>query len=237
MDSAAESDVLSTNSLLNVPKSESGGDSDLTRGDTGSNVSEPPYVCESGNSIGPEPEAIPDSRNTKPVHREVPVPSRNDVANAAGPNSPSTGMKNLPAFGKPVERRTIEAADYKRLDIPENRAICWCCSRKGCWYVEKLTPERKARPRGQQDARRICRSCFETAKDRKRAETSPLPGTISLSSMQRRNPGIGRCSVCDLDPAIWYESEGGVKLCQKCYERERLRQGPIATTPITEGRA
>jgi len=52
--------------------------------------------------------------------------------------------------------RTIRARDYKTLDPPEPKTVCYFCGKKGSWYVEKLTAERKARPKEQQDARRSC---------------------------------------------------------------------------------
>ena len=45
-----------------------------------------------------------------------------------------------------------------------NRRLCVLpAGRRGSWYVEKLTPYRKSRPREQQDARRICKACYKEA--------------------------------------------------------------------------
>ena len=123
-----------------------------------------------------------------------------------------------------MERRFIKATDYKKLEIPEGRTPCYCCGHKGAWYVEKLTPARKARPKEEQDARRICRRCYHAAVERTRAESPPLPGTIPLSSMQRISSSIGRCSVCDLASAVYLDRETGVRLCEACYSREAMRQ-------------
>jgi hypothetical protein len=223
-ESAAESDILSTNTLLNVQMSESGGNPDLTTGRDGSPASVHIHAREPGNSVGPETETEPDSRNTNPDDQKAPVVSRSNATNAPGPGPSSTGTGCPPVAGKPAERRSVQAADYKRLDFPESHAVCWCCGRKGGWYVEKLTPERKARPKDQQDARRICRACYNAAVECQRAEAPPLPGTISLASMERCTAGIGRCSVCGLDTAVWVDRAAGVRLCQSCYDRETMRQ-------------
>ena len=85
--------------------------------------------------------------------------------------------------------------------------------------MEKFTPERKARPNDQQDARRVCKFCYNAAVQKIRSESPPLPGTISLASMQRISSSIGRCSVCDLALAVYVDREAGVKLCEHCYGR------------------
>ncbi len=126
--------------------------------------------------------------------------------------------------GNPTERRSIKATDYKKLEIPEGRTLCYCCGRKGAWYVEKFTAERKARPKDQQDARRVCKICYHAAVQKKRTESPPLPGTIPLASMQRISSSVGRCSVCDLAPAVYLDRETGIRLCEPCHSREAMQQ-------------
>ena len=118
--------------------------------------------------------------------------------------------------GAEEERRRINARDYKLLDIPE-RTPCWVCGRKNSRYVEKLTPERKSRPKDQQGARRICKQCYQAAVDRERSSAPPLPGVIDTSNMEKVSVSIGRCSVCDIEPAVWSDRTSGVKLCGGCY--------------------
>jgi hypothetical protein len=126
--------------------------------------------------------------------------------------------------GLPTERRSIKAADYKKLELPEGRTVCYCCGRKGAQYVEKLTAERKARPMDQQEARRICKICYLAAAQRKRTEAPPLPGTIPLASMVRISSSVGRCSICDLGTAVYLDRESGIRLCEACYSREAVQQ-------------
>ena len=82
---------------------------------------------------------------------------------------------------------------------------------------ERLTPERKSRPKGEQTARRICRHCYQDAVDRERSSAPPLPGVIDTSGMERVSVSIGRCSVPE--PAVWLDRQSGVRLCEGCRER------------------
>jgi hypothetical protein len=125
--------------------------------------------------------------------------------------------------GLPTERRSIKAADYKKLELPEGRTVCYCCGKKGALYIEKLTAERKARPKDQQEARRICKVCYLEAARKYRAGIPPLPGIISLVSMEQISSSVGRCSVCDLAPAVYLDRGTGVRLCEACYSREAVQ--------------
>ena len=50
------------------------------------------------------------------------------------------------------------------------------CGKKGSLYVEKFIAERRARPKDQQDARRMCRSCYKAAMMVEQQDSVPLPG-------------------------------------------------------------
>ena len=115
--------------------------------------------------------------------------------------------------------RPIRARDYKKLEIPEPKTPCWSCGKKGSWYVEKLTAERRARPKDQQTARRICRSCFNEAVKAEQTASVPLPGTVDVSRCSRVTADVGKCSVCGIAKAVWIDREAGVKLCEHCYGR------------------
>jgi len=85
--------------------------------------------------------------------------------------------------------------------------------------VEKYTAERRARPKDQQVARRLCRSCYnETVKEEQTASV-PLPGTVEISRCSRVTADIGKCSICKIAKAVWFDREAGVKLCEHCYAR------------------
>ena len=113
--------------------------------------------------------------------------------------------------------RHIRAGDYKKLDIPEPKTVCFACGKKGSRYVEKYTAERRARPKKEQDARRICRSCYDKAVTAEQTASVPLPGSMEISRCARVTAEIGKCSVCGVAKAEWYDRETGVKLCEWCY--------------------
>ena len=90
--------------------------------------------------------------------------------------------------------------------------MCSVCGKKGSSYVEKFTAERKARPKDQQDARRICKACYKAAVKAEQEASVPLPGTVDVSRCERVTAAIGKCSVCGLVKAEWIDREAGVKL-------------------------
>ena len=115
--------------------------------------------------------------------------------------------------------RPIRARDYKKLEIPEPKTPCYSCGKKGSWYVEKFTAERRARPKDRQEARRICRSCYNEAVKAEQMASVPLPGAVDVSRCSRVTADIGKCSVCGIAKAVWLDREAGVKLCEHCYGR------------------
>ena len=115
--------------------------------------------------------------------------------------------------------RPIKACDYKKLEVPEPKTLCWSCGRKGTRYVEKYTAERRARPKDQQQARRICRTCYNEAGNAEQTASVPLPGTVDVSRCTRITADVGKCSVCGVAKAVWIDREAGVKLCEHCYGR------------------
>jgi hypothetical protein len=233
-DSATDSLVPNKNTLLNVQNSESHSNSDLTGGDASAGASACDHVCDSETSIRPESKTEPKPQNSESQNRQPPITSRKHLQHAVGQDVFAVGQGNIPATGNPTERRTILVTDYKKLEFPESRTVCYSCGRRGAGYVEKLTPARKARPKNRQDARRICKACFNAAVQRKRTESPPLPGTILLASMQRITTSIGRCSVCDLAPAAYLDRETDIRLCEACYAREGMQMTQIGFFSATD---
>ena len=115
--------------------------------------------------------------------------------------------------------RSIKANDYKKLDPPEPKTACYVCRRKGSWFIEKFTKERRGRPKDQQDARRVCRSCFNEAVKYQQMASVPLPGIVDVSRCTRVTVDVGKCSVCGIAKAVWIDREAGVMLCEHCYGR------------------
>ncbi len=116
--------------------------------------------------------------------------------------------------------RTIRARDYKPLEPPGLKTLCFACRRKGSWYVEKLTPYRNSRLKEQQDARRICKACYKEAVRAEQMASVPLPGTINVARCTRVTADVGKCSVCGLERSGWIDRTTHVRLCEHCYGRE-----------------
>ena len=148
-----------------------------------------------------------------------------DIIPECAPISSSTCCKHLkdgdhPAASAAKRNLTIRARDYKPLELPEPKSVCSVCGKKGSSYVEKFTAERKARPRDQQDARRICRTCYKEAVKAEQMASVPLPGTIDVSRCTRVTAEVGKCSVCGLERSGWIDRTTHVLLCEHCYGRE-----------------
>jgi hypothetical protein len=127
-----------------------------------------------------------------------------------------------PAANSP-HLQNISSRDYKLLDHAEYHTRCSACGHKGTEYIEKLTPERKAR--ADQTARRICKVCYKTARKREQHEGPPLPGILAIGRMVRIPHDIGRCQVCNLAKAVYRDHSAGTSICQQCYDREARAAG------------
>jgi hypothetical protein len=161
-----------------------------------------------------------------------PRPAEGQIVNAentAPIDEPGKGRTpiSLQHLQKPAEicgnvtaSAEIHARDYKPLDVPE-QTPCFICGRSLSWFVEKLTPERKARPKSEQNARRLCRHCFKAAKTRDQGACRMLPGTVEVSRMKPVTVFIGKCSLCELDNAVYRDPSTGVMLCEACYQRAK----------------
>src|SRR5271157_571201 len=123
--------------------------------------------------------------------------------------------------------RSIRAKDYKKLDIPEPAARCFVCGKKGAWFVEKFTRERRAREKDQRNARRLCRSCHAAAVKAEQEASVSLPGTFDLSKMKRVTADLGKCPVCGVAKVEWIDEEAGVMLCGRCSRRREMK--PVIT--------
>jgi hypothetical protein len=168
-----------------------------------------------------------DSENA--VNKNRSLPGTAQTENPAPPGSPdsySTCSKTaemspdpeLSAVNKDLGR-PIRARDYKKLEVPEPKTPCWSCGKKGSRYVEKYTGERRSRPKDQQQARRICRTCYNEAVKAEQTASVPLPGAVEISRCNRVTADIGKCAICGVAKAVWLDREAGVKLCEHCYGR------------------
>jgi hypothetical protein len=164
-----------------------------------------------------ENRSLPKSAGTENI---VPEQSPIDCCTCSKPAA-NMQQTNAPA-GK--QNRTVKACDYKKLEPPEPKTVCYTCGKKGSWFIEKFTKkERRARPKDQQDARRVCRSCYTEAVKAEQMASVPLTGTVDVSRCSRVTADVGKCSV-------WIDREAGVKLCEHCYGgglRESVREAGV----------
>ena len=181
---------------------------------------------------GTEPEmnstqCLHNSRSAENEKRSPPGTAQSGKRDANSvPGSFSTRTKDAESVLKtgsgaerPAPPRIIRARDYKKLEPPEPKTPCYTCGKKGSWYVEKYTAERRARPKDKQEARRLCRSCYNAAVKAEQTASVPLPGTMDVSRCSRVTADVGKCSVCGIAKAVWIDREAGVKLCEHCYGR------------------
>ena len=142
--------------------------------------------------------------------------------NPSANTNPDEGLQQCCGEPKPYVSTAIlpkiRAKDYKTLDVPEHTP-CYVCGSTWSHYVEKLTEERRARPKDQQQARRICKTCYKTAKKKAQRSAVVLPGTVEVSRLEPLKASIGHCSICELDAAIYIDRGSGVKLCEFCYQQ------------------
>jgi len=131
------------------------------------------------------------------------------------PSPPPTPVTSDPPPG-------VDVHDYKPLEHPEKRP-CYVCGSPWSFYQEKLTEER--RQRKDQDARTVCKRCYDTARRYAQDHATILPGTFDLSRMEPLKANIGRCTVCKLDTATRVDRAARVYLCEYCYQRLARDQG------------
>ena len=167
------------------------------------------------------------SRSAENENRSSPGTAQSGKRNADSPpvsfsnrtKDAENVLKTEPCAENKGPPRTIRAKDYKKLEVPEPKTVCYACGNKGSRYVEKYTAERRARPKDQQQARRICCSCYNEAVKAEQTASVPLPGAVEISRCSRVTADIGKCSVCGVAKALWLDRETGVKLCEHCYGR------------------
>ena len=181
-----------------------------------------------GVAVGQDPKTEDSPYNREPEPHEPP----NSPLQVQNTCRGLQGDRNSHAGELMADRRKIHAVDYKLLAIPEPHAPCFACGKKGSGYVEKLTAERRARPKDEQAARRLCRKCYDAAVRRDRAAAPPLPGVINLGNLERCSGTLGKCSVCNLSSAVYFDRATGTKLCKACHSREVQRQGYTTGVPV-----
>ena len=168
------------------------------------------------------PEQQPSISDANPQESPPPLPQTTSTAVI-------WGSVVQPAAGPPGQPPRIHATDYKPLDVPEHTP-CFVCSAPWSHHIEKLTGSRKARQKDQQQARRICKACYRTAKVKAQQAATVLPGAFAVSRLERLKFPVGRCTVCELDTAVYIDRSTDAKICEVCYQRaiQPRDQGEVA---------
>ncbi len=159
-----------------------------------------------------EPDTDSDCKNKADTHCPV---CRNDaaevqieprfVAGSAAPGNIGSGVF------------TVKTSDFCEMDRGFGEGPCDCCGTQWVHYQERMTRERLSAP--PRPNRKICRSCYEVAREAEGASVRPLPGVIHTGSMTRLQTDLGRCQVCDRQKAVWYDTETRTAICDSCRSR------------------
>ncbi len=166
-----------------------------------------------------DPEAI-EVKNTNPPDNEGNT-KQNPYINPISPQIPLQQKKvseGSRSFAPCHPDFRINPLDYKPLEIPDH-SFCRLCGNAWTHYVEKLTVERKSRPKDQWQPCQICKHCYARAKKRAQQTATILPGTCDPARMERLTTPYCVCTICELDAAIYIDRSSGTKLCEACYQR------------------
>ena len=181
-------------------------------------------VCVPAIAVGQESQTAEQHPNCEPQLEEARIALQHVLEDCSKQGGFAVGVPKFQTETMIADRLKIRAADYKPLECPEPHVPCYSCGKKGSWYVEKLTAERRARSKDEKDARRVCRKCYDIAVRRDRAAAPPLPGVINLDTLEQCSGTLGKCTVCNLSGAVFLDRDTGTKLCKACHSREVQRQ-------------
>ncbi|HWQ64238.1 MAG TPA: hypothetical protein VN429_07460 [Methanospirillum sp.] len=96
-----------------------------------------------------------------------------------------------------------------------DRRRCSVCGRRRSQFQEK-EGKRKDKPTTRASLT-LCKSCYARAVSRTVASHTILPGTVDVAKMVKHTTSLGRCSLCNLKPAIWNDPGSRTVLCESCY--------------------
>ena len=144
---------------------------------------------------------------------------RNLSANSVGiPQQPLVSATGVTGQSDQISQGQIRTGDFTGTSQGIGPGPCDCCGYPWVHYQERMTRERLSRPPRMN--RKICRKCYDVAREAEATSIRPLPGLISIPAMIRLDKDLGRCQVCDGQKAMWHDPEGKVAICEGCYRRE-----------------
>ena len=110
----------------------------------------------------------------------------------------------------------INPADFVPLLDGHLLEPCAVCGSRAVHYKERYRAARRAGDGAQPI--RICKTCFDTAKQREQAGVRTLPGSLPIDEIERLDPPrFGRCDICQLDQGIYRHHASSTKICANCY--------------------
>lgn len=130
---------------------------------------------------------------------------------AAGRDLASLGPSPTPS----LTVKQIRPGDYIEIDTGYGSGPCDCCGYKWVNYQERMTRERMKQPA--RFNRKICKKCYQIAKEAETAPVRALPGVLNTAGMVRLYKDLGRCQVCNGGKAVWTDPENHVHICESCY--------------------
>ncbi|MCX6693023.1 MAG: hypothetical protein NT074_00470, partial [Methanomicrobiales archaeon] len=127
-------------------------------------------------------------------------------------------LQGVQSYGKEyITAVGFDPHHFKKLDSLDSRP-CSSCGKKGdSWHIEKITPRRRKDP--SVEPYTLCRRCWQKTVRKHQETCIPLPGMISIESLEEVRNEIGRCSICNLEKAMWRDRSRDVKVCEYCYQR------------------
>jgi len=111
--------------------------------------------------------------------------------------------------------KEIKPGDFTEIDRGFGPGPCDCCGYRWVNYQERMTRERMKQP--PRFNRKICKKCFEIAKQAETGAVRALPGVLNTTGMVRLYKDLGRCQVCNGGKAVWTDAENHVHICESCY--------------------
>ena len=127
----------------------------------------------------------------------------------------ATGDPSASGGGGRISPKAITAKDFIGIEGGYGTGPCDCCGYTWVNYQERMTRERlKEPPRANL---KICRKCFEQAKQAGTGQIRALPGVLNIARMERVFTDLGRCQVCNGGKAVWSDPEDHVHICESCY--------------------
>jgi hypothetical protein len=128
----------------------------------------------------------------------------------------------------------IRSGDYIEINKGFGPGPCDCCGKSWVNYQERMTSERLSGP--PRPNLKICKKCFEIARQAETASIRTLPGVLNPVTMTRLTTDLGRCQICDTQKAIWYDADSRTAICEVCY-RNLPRGGGASGEAASDGGA